>query len=1058
MRWITAICVLGLAGCTGNPPGPPERGAGLVINEVMSANDSVTRDPANPQCPEFDDWVEVLNDSNSPAPMAGVELRDTSGRFAFPDSDLAPHQRLLVWADKQPEQGPLHADFAVGAAGETLTLLRDGVVVDSVDVPETRRDRSWARLRDGGDTWGEVAVPTPGAPNHRIFPDDPCLATPAGFDDHGYPCLRDRDSFLSLAGARTDLKIIKFDIFSFWDTDNRRISFVDSEFYTLHDQYYLFTVLNGEIFEGLVTYPPFPGEFATWAAVEEWARAHPDLEQDVDPRQVRWSGDRLYSSYFYDSINGENRTVGVGTVVLREAAEGRPEFLGFELEYGDSASYEDLVVYFETLERFGPPDFARIRWLVRSPAQEAVAARMEAEGLRYGDRITRYHELATPGEVQVYNTGRTAGRVRIIRAGEPGLEDSLATDILVLDEIPDYLPPCAALITSVPQTPLSHISLLARSRGIPNLYVAGITSDPEWDAWNRIRRRAIVEATGTDGFRSALIIGDHYNQWRRLQRSNPAVIVPVDTTDLPYAIDLATAGRMAQLRPIVGGKAAGMRQLLNEPSLDPPGTPLALSVRGYQEHMEALAWLPQLLSTPSFTEDGADATRERFLLLEGREAYDVRYPLLTDAAAAQSFLARRPPGDRAGDLGRGTGVRGAVAETPMPPQVAEALADAVEAQFAWLDAAQGLRFRSSSTIEDVEGFNGAGLYISATGYRQAEPGQATVADAIVAVWASYWGAEAFEERQAAGLEHLDGGMGVLVHPRFDDEFELSNAVLTTTLFPDGHIEMLINAQEGAISVANPPTTCPPVLPESALVSDAGGVTITRLQPSTELEPGKQVLSDPQLTALFHTSSAVVLAWLAEENEDLPPEQRRSVLTLDLESREMAAGWAAGTGDTPRLVIKQSRSLEPSAGVLPNDVQALPAPRDLLARADRVRSMTCGDERLSLTVTSLTTDPLLPPDMGFSDMRFTIGVTLEVHRDLPEVELDAGDVIRWTHLDFLAAVHTPSYLAADRVVGGVYIEDGTYRVHLPTGQVTGSAPCERALLWASPDTFLLEFLD
>jgi hypothetical protein len=1058
MRISALALVLLLAGCPSAPPEFPSRG-GLVINEVMAANDSVHRDPANATCPEFDDWIEIYNDSGKPAPLGGVELRDSKSAFSFPEVELEPDGRIVVWADKQPEQGPLHADFAISADGEQLTLLRDGKEVDSVEVPKIRRDQSWARLRDGGDEWIQVGIPTPGAPNHRVFPDDPCLAPKDGFDDHGYPCLRDRDSFLSLAGARTELNIVKFDIFAFGEPEKRRISFVDSEFYTLHDQYYIFTVLNGHTFEGLVTYPPYPGEFRTWTELDEWARAHEDLELDFDRMQLRFSGDRLYSSYFYDAINGEDRVLGVGTVIFREATADRPAFWGFELEYGDRASYEDIVIYFETLERFGPAEFTQIRWLIRSPAQESIARRMEDRGLRYADRITRYAELATPGEVQVYNPGRTAGRVRIIRAGEGGLENSRSTDVLVLDEIPDYLPPCAALITSVPQTPLSHISLLARSRGIPNLYVAGITSDPEWDAWARTRRRAVVEATGDDGFRSGLIIGDDYETWRRLQTAGAPQIVPVDSAELPYAIDLANAVSMVELRTLVGGKAAGMRQLLLEPTLDAPDTPMGLSIRGYDEHIANLAWLPQLLATPSFLNDGTDATRERFLILEGRAAYTVRYPLLADASAAQSFLAHHPPGDRAGDLARAQGLRGAIANATLPPQVAAALRDAISTQFSWLDPAQGLRFRSSSTVEDVEGFNGAGLYISATGFRAPAQGQASVEDAILAVWASYWGAEAFEERRSADLEHLDGGMGILVHPRFDDELERSNHVLTTTLFPDGHMEMRINAQEGATSVANPPTTCPPVLPESALVSDTGGgVAITRLQPSTELPEGQEVLTDAQLSTLFHTSAAVVRAWLAEENAILPATHARSVLTLDLESREMAAGWPSGTSDVDRLVIKQSRSLEPSASFLPDDLQALPAPRDTLARAAAIRKVSCGDERMTIHVSSVTTDPLQPPDMGWSEERFVIQVELEALRSVPELEMQAGDSIIWSHVDLVSAQHDDDLLLARRAVGGATVQAGRYQVQLAEGTAEGTAECESELLWASPDTFLLEFLD
>lgn len=1025
-----------------------------MINEVVAANDSGHRDPASPECPEFDDWIELVNDSPDPVNLDGVEIRDKSDALALPPRTLAPGAHLLIWADGQPEQGDTHAPFKVSAGGERLQLLRDGVIIDSVEVQEVRRDRSWARLRDGSEDWVEVAVPTPGAPNHRVLPDDPCFQSTRAFDDHAYPCLRDKESYLALTGDRTELRIVKFDIFAFDEPEQRWIAFVDSEFYTLHDQYYIFTALNGHLFPGLLRYPPYPGNFRTWTEVEEFARTEA-FEAAIPEDQVRWSGTRLYSRYFYDEINGPNRDVGVGTVIYREATEDREEFWGFELEFGDNIVYRDLVVYFEVLEKFGPPEFARIKWIVRSQHQELLAQLMEDEGRPYADRVVRYSELATPGEVRVYNPGRTAGRVRRIRAGETGLEDARSSDILVLDEIPDYLPPCRAIITSVPQTPLSHISLLARSRGIPDIYVAGITSDPEWDAWSRTRSRVVIEATQDGGFRAGVIHKDDYDLWLALRSPAAPEIEPIDATDAPYALDLAEAGDMLGLRPLAGGKVAGMRLLLQEPSIDTPDTPLGLTVRGYHEHMAQFEWLETLLETEPFrrSDTGSNDQRLRYLILEGREAYDVRYPSEADAEAAQRHLDAYPEGEPMGDLARGTGLRGAIAAAPVPAATAAALNTAVEEQFAWLDPAQGLRFRSSSTIEDIEGFNGAGLYISATGFRAPVDAKRSVEDAYRAVWASYWGTEAFEERHGVGIDHLAGGMGVLVHPRFDDEHELSNAVLTTSLYPDGRIEMQVNAQEGAISVANPPTSCPPVLPENVRVTEDG---VERISNSTEL-PDANVLSDEQLLELYAASSLVVEQWLAAENAILPEPQRRSVLTLDIETREMSAGWPAGTSDAPRLVIKQSRSLEPSAGSLPAAIQATSAPRDVLARASQVDAASCTNPDLSITARTLRTNPLRPPDMGYATTPFLIEIEVQALAPVPALGLERGESRVWTHAEIADPSVDVDWIRGTVEGGDFELGPESFGLRIDGEQLGGSATCVTETLWASPDQFLESFL-
>ena len=67
------------------------------------------------------------------------------------------------------------------------------------------------------------------------------------------------------------------------------------------------------------------------------------------------------------------------------------------------------------------------------------------------------------------NTGRAQGRLRIIKSVEQ-TGDLSPQDILVLDEVPVWLPPVAGLVTQRPSTLLSHVNLLAKGWGIPNAY------------------------------------------------------------------------------------------------------------------------------------------------------------------------------------------------------------------------------------------------------------------------------------------------------------------------------------------------------------------------------------------------------------------------------------------------------------------------------------------------------------------------------------------------------------------------------------------------------------
>src|SRR6185369_8310832 len=131
-----------------------------------------------------------------------------------------------------------------------------------------------------------------------------------------------------------------------------------------------------------------------------------------------------------------------------------------------------------------------------------------------------------------------------------------------------------------------------------------------------------------------------------------------------------------------------------------------------------------------------------------------------------------------------------VRHAPLPSAFARELDQQLLQHFSAYAPEQGLRFRSSSTVEDIEGFNGAGLYDSSTGFlvpgkaagKRAgkEPKRPSVADAVRKTWASYFSAEAFEERHQNHIDHLAADIAVLVHARFDDELEQANGVFTFT--------------------------------------------------------------------------------------------------------------------------------------------------------------------------------------------------------------------------------------------------------------------------------------
>ena len=139
---------------------------GLVLNEVMTANSSTLADEHG----EFDDWIEILNTSDTSISLLGLGLTDHLegfDDFLFPDTTLAPGARLIVWADEDPQQGALHADFKLDADGEEVYLVDDAVLVDYACFPALGDNNAWGRWPDGSGDWQQLAQATPGEVNNN---------------------------------------------------------------------------------------------------------------------------------------------------------------------------------------------------------------------------------------------------------------------------------------------------------------------------------------------------------------------------------------------------------------------------------------------------------------------------------------------------------------------------------------------------------------------------------------------------------------------------------------------------------------------------------------------------------------------------------------------------------------------------------------------------------------------------------------------------------------------------------------------------------------------------
>ncbi|MBI2376967.1 MAG: hypothetical protein HYV07_23405 [Deltaproteobacteria bacterium] len=908
-----------------------------------------------------------------------------------------------------------------------------------------------------------------------------------GFDDFTVPRIESRAELeaLSAPGPRPE---VKFVISPFGDPARRTTRYLDSAEYTLHDEWYWFRLLNGQPIDSDPETAPVSGlSFAHVEEIKSWAKGRETL-----PLDLRWVNDgRLYSPRFYQlALAADARALGVGKIFrvpARTEPPIREERFVFELEYQDSVSKTALEIFFQELESSLPSDIAEeLVWVVRSPVQEALAGQLTLEGHPLAPRIIRYSDLVVPGELEIYGEGLTAGRLRVVRAEHPEqLALARSTEVLLTDFIPDYLPPAVGLVTGVPQTPLAHIAVLARNRGIPNAYRGGILDDPEIDQLERGYAPVVLRAKAPGQLDLKAITEAQYRTYQSLTQKSPISVDPIDLSNVPYVFDLSaySLAQVDALRPVVGGKAAGFIALLSAEGVETPDRPLAISIRAYREHLEAFAEdISAMLADPEF--DGPrSSSKIRFLVLEGPTDYDVAYPAADDQALEASFLGRHPA-DRVGELVRAGGLRRKIRDAAMNPATIAAIEAAIAAHYSDYSNLQGLRFRSSSNVEDIEGFNGAGLYDSNTGFldpsAQPDPSDQThsIEWAIKKTWASYWAFEAFEERRTELVEHESGSMGVVVHARFDDAFELSNGVVLYTILPasfDDEAVMELNVQTGPESVTNPTGGSLPEV-DRVTLSRTGEIRIERLRGSTLLPAGAQVLGDAELRELFDDAGTVTRTWLEAVNLRLRPSQTRTTLTLDMEIREVAEGWPRLREGLPprprRMVLKQSRSLEPGARGIPEDLFSLPIPRDVLTRASRVERRVCTSERIVVGIVEAFTDPLLQPDFGYSRDPLTASIFVRTLTPIPDAGWDGAFTIDLDHSEVQAThpgladggpwqldVAVPAESDPEHGIRRVRL-DSTFGLTVETSSAAVSQPlgrCTPDVLYATPRDFLMSLI-
>ncbi len=419
-------------------------------------------------------------------------------------------------------------------------------------------------------------------------------------------------------------------------------------------------------------------------------------------------------------------------------------------------------------------------------------------------------------EYTMLNQAESYGLLREIEPGEtPG-----PRDVAILARLPNDLPRVAGIITTVPQTPLSHVNLRAIQNKVPNAFIRDALDDDDIDG---LIDTHVYYKTTASGYTLRAATKAEVDAHHATSRPANAQVPERDLT-----VQAVTSLDDIEFDDwnAFGVKAANVAELSGLTTLASGVAPdgFAIPFYFYDEFMkQATVSEKTLLGKKKWPDD------EKITLAAGTTLANAVTQMLAHTKFQADYEIQEEMLD---DL------RDAIEDATTP----QFIIDALVAMHATYPDGQSLRYRSSTNNEDLPNFNGAGLYDSKT----QDPDE-TLKDgidkSIKGVWASLWNFRAFLEREYHRVDHTATAMGVLVHPNYSDE--LANGVAVSFDPITGLDDMYyVNTQLGEDLVTNPEANS---VPEQLLLDSAGTANV--LARSNLAEADKLLMTDAQMVQL-----------------------------------------------------------------------------------------------------------------------------------------------------------------------------------------------------------------
>jgi hypothetical protein len=465
-------------------------------------------------------------------------------------------------------------------------------------------------------------------------------------------------------------------------------------------------------------------------------RAEGDAVHFIDSKRFRFHKDFVNATYlslergdeFYaKNYSHPSRRFLLGTIAYQVPLER----FTFEFYQGDQVTPELVAL---AARRLAATFYAPLALL--ASADGHAAAGRSVKGLE----VVRASELLGREVYYALNTGKAWGVLRVLDTVD---RDTVIdrNEIVILAEPPVSITPVSGIVNTLPPSPLSHLNVLARTWGVPNVYLKNAA-----ETYAHLLGKYVYLEARRDGFEIRLAKPEELVQVQKDAILHSQLVTPAADLEFDRLVGLGEQRAADSIR--FGAKSANL------------GEAMAAKIVGVT--------IPDGFTVPF-------AFYERFVKATGLE--DEIYTMLDDQRFNHDVPYRRE---------RLARLRERIVATPMPDDLGRPIVEAARRRFG--DA--GLFVRSSTNAEDLPHFSGAGLYTTVPNVK----GGTALLEAVKTVWASIWNERAYEARSAAGMSHI-------VYPavlvQLGMNADAAGVLVTTNPFDSGDdASIYINAKRG----------------------------------------------------------------------------------------------------------------------------------------------------------------------------------------------------------------------------------------------------------------------